>query len=177
MRLHHQKHHQTYVTNLNKALEQLEAAHGSEDLETEIALQGALKFNGGGHINHTIFWQNLAPPKEGGGELASGKLSSAIDSEFGSLASFKEKFNAAGAALQGSGWVWLGLHPEKKRLLITTTANQDPLSMQGLTPLLGVDVWEHAFYLQYKNVKPEYLKNIWKVVNWKDVEARYELAI
>lgn len=174
MQLHHAKHHQAYVTGYNKALESYEEALHKGDTEKQIALHAALRFNGGGHINHSIFWNNLAPPTVGGGEPPSGLLATAIDEEFGSLDGFVKKFSAAGAGVQGSGWVWLGLNKEQKRLVIQTTANQDPLVTTGLIPLLGIDVWEHAYYLQYKNVRPDYLKNIWKVVNWKDVASRYE---
>ncbi|CAM6058439.1 unnamed protein product [Sphagnum tenellum] len=173
MRLHHQKHHQAYVTGFNKAMEQL---NSTSDLQTIVALQSAINFNGGGHVNHAIFWQNLAPPKEGGGEPPEGNLASAIESEFGSLDKLIAKMSTTGAGVQGSGWVWLGLIKDMKRLTVETTANQDPLASKGLIPLLGIDVWEHAYYLQYKNVRPDYLKNVWKVVNWRDVAKRYDSA-
>ncbi|KAL8144566.1 superoxide dismutase [Mn], mitochondrial-like isoform X2 [Apium graveolens] len=176
MKLHHQKHHQTYVTNYNKALEQLDAAVSKSDSTSIAKLHTALKFNGGGHINHSIFWKNLAPATEGGGEPPKGSFGGAIDSQFGTLEALVQKMNAEGAALQGSGWVWLGLDKELKRLVVETTANQDPLVSNGanLVPLLGIDVWEHAYYLQYKNVRPDYLKNIWKVINWKFAGEVYE---
>ncbi|XP_024530400.1 superoxide dismutase [Mn], mitochondrial isoform X2 [Selaginella moellendorffii] len=174
MKLHHTKHHQTYITNFVKALEQLEQAEKDGNAEAIVKLQGAINFNGGGHVNHSIFWKNLAPSKSGGGEPPEGKLASAIKDEFGSLEKLIAKMNADGAALQGSGWVWLGLNKDLKQLAVQTTANQDPLASKGLVPLLGIDVWEHAYYLQYKNVKPDYLKNIWKVINWSDVSSRYE---
>ncbi|PHT95565.1 Superoxide dismutase [Mn], mitochondrial [Capsicum annuum] len=141
MQLHHQKHHQTYITNYNNALQQLHDA---------------------------INW-NLAPTREGGGETLKGSLGYAINTNFGSLEAVIQRMNVEGAALQGSGWVWLGLDKKLKRLIIKTTANKDPLVIKGpnLVPLLGIDVWEHAYYLQYKNVKPDYRKNIWKVMNWK----------
>ncbi|XVE90981.1 hypothetical protein DITRI_Ditri20bG0119000 [Diplodiscus trichospermus] len=169
MQLHHQKHHQTYITNYNKALEQLHEAIQKGDSSTVVKLQSAIKFNGGGHINHSIFWKNLAPIRAGGGAPPKGPLGWAIDTNFGSLDSLIEKINAEGAALQGSGWVWLGVDKELKKLVVETTANQDPLVTKGpnLVPLLGIDVWEHAYYLQYKNVRPEYLKKIWKVINWE----------
>jgi len=173
MKLHHQKHHQTYITNFNKALEQLES---SNDPAAIVALQSAINFNGGGHVNHSIFWKNLAPANAGGGSPPQGSLAKAIDAHWGSLDKLTAKMNAAGAGVQGSGWVWLGYNKELKRLQVETTQNQDPLSSKGLIPLLGIDVWEHAYYLQYKNVRPDYLKNIWKVVNWKDVANRYESA-
>lgn len=169
MQLHHQKHHQTYITNYNKALEQLDDAIAKGDASTAVKLQSAIKFNGGGHVNHSIFWKNLAPTREGGGEKPHGSLGWAIDQHFGSMEKLIAKMNAEGAAVQGSGWVWLAVDKELKRLVVETTANQDPLVTKGasLVPLLGIDVWEHAYYLQYKNVRPDYLKNIWKVINWK----------
>ncbi|KAI5078896.1 hypothetical protein GOP47_0006567 [Adiantum capillus-veneris] len=169
MELHHSKHHKTYITNFNTALEKL---HDAKDPQSIVSLQSALNFNGGGHINHTIFWKNLAPKSLGGGEGPQGPLASAISTQYGSLEKLIAKMNSVGAAVQGSGWVWLGLNKELKHLLVETTANQDPLVNKGLVPLLGIDVWEHAYYLQYKNVRPDYLKNIWNVVNWKDVSQR-----
>lgn len=173
MELHHKKHHQAYVTNLNAALEKYHDAEAKGDLATMVATQQAIRFNGGGHINHSIFWTNLAPVGKGGGEMPKGELMQAFQKEFGSLDAFIEKFNAATVAIQGSGWGWLGLNKANGHLVIATCANQDPLSTQGLVPLLGVDVWEHAYYLQYKNVRPDYVKNIWKIVNWRNVEERY----
>ncbi|KAI3870407.1 hypothetical protein MKX03_008415 [Papaver bracteatum] len=169
MQLHHQKHHQTYVTNYNKALEQLHEAMEKGDSQTVVKLQRSIKFNGGGHINHAIFWKNLIPVNEGGGVPPFGALGAAIDTNFGSLERLVQIINAEGAALQGSGWVWLGLDKEMKRLV-------DPLVTKGaaLVPLLGIDVWEHAYYLQYKNVRADYLKNIWKVINWKYASEMYE---
>nr|XP_023875871.1 superoxide dismutase [Mn], mitochondrial-like [Quercus suber]POE81881.1 superoxide dismutase [mn], mitochondrial [Quercus suber] len=176
MQLHHQKHHQTYITNYNKALEQLDLALAKADSSSIVQLQSAIKFNGGGHINHSIFWKNLAPIREGGGEPSKASLGWAIDTQFGSLEALIQRVNAEGAALQGSGWVWLALDKELKKLSVQTTANQDPLVTKGsaLVPLFGIDVWEHAYYLQYKNVKADYLKNIWKVINWKYASEVYE---
>ncbi|XP_052185605.1 superoxide dismutase [Mn], mitochondrial-like [Diospyros lotus] len=175
MQLHHQKHHQAYITNFNKALEQLDAALAKGDAATVVKLQSAIKFNGGGHVNHSTFWKNLAPVREGGGEPPKGSLGWAIDTHFGSLEVLMQKMNAEGAALQGSGWVWLGADKELKKLVVETTANQDPLVTKGpLVPLIGIDVWEHAYYLQYKNVRPDYLTNIWKVINWKYASEVYE---
>ncbi|CAD5182479.1 unnamed protein product [Musa acuminata subsp. malaccensis] len=179
MRLHHQKHHKAYVSNYNDALEKLDAAMAKGDVPAVVRLQSAIKFNGGGHINHTIFWKNLKPVNEGGGEPPHATLGWAIDTDFGSLEALVQKMNAEGAALQGSGWVWLALDKERKKLLVEATANQDPLVTKGanLVPLLGIDVWEHAYYLQYKNVKPEYLKNIWSVMNWKYASEVYDSEI
>ncbi|KAJ3014533.1 Superoxide dismutase [Mn], mitochondrial [Thoreauomyces humboldtii] len=171
MQLHHSKHHQTYVNGINAAEEKLGESLTKKDLRQQIELQSALKFNGGGHINHSIFWTNLAPQSQGGGEAPKGELLRAINSEFGSLEDFQKKFAAQTAAVQGSGWGWLAYNKATKKLEIATTANQDPLISH--VPLLGVDVWEHAYYLQYKNVRPDYLKAIWSVVNWKNVAERH----
>ena len=138
-----------------------------------IALEQAIKFNGGGNVNHSIFWTNLAPKDKGGGTLSEGELKQAIDKKFGSLHNFIEKFSAKTVAIQGSGWGWLGYDKANDCLVITTCANQDPLSTQGYIPLLGVDVWEHAYYLQYKSARADYVKAIWSVINWKNVEERY----
>ncbi|KAK3807025.1 MAG: manganese superoxide dismutase [Benniella sp.] len=172
MEVHHAKHHQTYVNNLNTAEEKLHSAVSDKNINEEIAIQSAIKFNGGGHINHTLFWENLAPKGKGG--KPSGELLKEIEKTWGSLDKFIEKFNAQTAAVQGSGWGWLGYNKEFKRLEIATTANQDPLkATTGLVPLLGVDVWEHAYYLQYKNVRPDYLKAVWEVINWDTVSERF----
>jgi Fe-Mn family superoxide dismutase len=174
MQLHHSKHHAAYVTNLNVAEEKLHDAISKNDVASQISLQGALKFNGGGHINHSIFWTNLTSHRNGGGELSDAKLVEAIQRDFGGLETFQTQFATQAAAVQGSGWGWLGFNKATKKLEIATTANQDPLT--HLVPLLGVDVWEHAYYLQYKNVRPDYLKAIWKVVNWKNVAERFAKA-
>lgn len=176
MSLHYHKHHNTYVANLNKAMEQLAEAEQNQDIAAEIALQAAIKFNGGGHINHSIFWTNLAPVNQGGGKPPEGMLAAAINQEFGSLEKFIETFSAKAIAIQGSGWAWLGFNKAKGRLEIVTCDNQDPLSTKGLIPLLGIDVWEHAYYLQYKNVRAEYVKAIWNIINWKNVAERYAQA-
>ncbi|KAE8215787.1 hypothetical protein CF327_g976 [Tilletia walkeri] len=171
MKTHHQKHHQTYVTNLNAAEESLNQALEKSDVKSTIALQKAINFNGGGHINHSLFWANLAPKNQDGGHLPSGgELAKAIERDYGSLDKLKEKFNAQLAGIQGSGWGWLGYNKTTGILDITTTANQDPLL--SLTPLIGIDAWEHAYYLQYKNVKVDYFKAIWDVINFKEAEKR-----
>ncbi|KAB7506070.1 Superoxide dismutase [Mn] 1, mitochondrial [Armadillidium nasatum] len=173
MQLHHSKHHQTYVNNFNVAEEKLAEATAKGDVSTIINLAPALKFNGGGHINHSIFWQNLSP---NGGEPSSDLLN-AINQEFGGLESLKTQLSTATVAVQGSGWGWLGYNKAQKRLQIATCANQDPLqATTGLIPLFGIDVWEHAYYLQYKNVRPDYVKAIWKVANWKDISQRFSDA-
>jgi superoxide dismutase, Fe-Mn family len=173
MELHYSKHHQGYVNNLNAALEKYQEAEGKSDIAAMIALQGAIKFNGGGHVNHSIFWTNLAPVGKGGGELPKGELAQAIQARFGSVESLIEKLSALAVGVQGSGWGWLGFDKSKKELVIAACSNQDPLSTLGYSPLLGIDVWEHAYYLQYKNVRADYVKNIWKVVNWRNVEERF----
>jgi len=170
MFLHHTKHHQAYVNNLNAAEKsELQATTP----QAKIALQAAIKFNGGGHVNHSLFWVNLAPGKAqggNGGELRDGPLKDLITRDFKSLENLKKEFNAATAAIQGSGWGWLGYNNKTERLEIATTQNQDPLLT--LTPLIGVDIWEHAFYLQYKNDKLTYLDQIWNVINFDEAEKR-----
>lgn len=175
--IHHSKHHQAYVTNGNLAMEKLAEAQQKGDVSTVIATQQAIKFNAGGHINHSIFWKNLAPPSKGGGEMVDGELHNMIKAQYGNIDSMQTAMNAACVAVQGSGWGWLGYDKVNKRLAIAACANQDPLqATTGLVPLLGIDVWEHAYYLQYRNVRPDYLKAIWKVVNWQDVAARLDEA-
>jgi len=177
MQLHHSKHHQAYVNNLNAAATKLEEAMHKNDVTQIVQQQQAIKFNGGGHVNHTIFWKNLAPPKKGGGEAPTGDLNDLITAQYGNLDNLITAMNTASAGVQGSGWGWLGFDKTSKKLSVTTTANQDPLeATTGLVPLLGIDVWEHAYYLDYKNVRPDYLKNIWKIVNWKDVAERLKTA-
>lgn len=176
MTLHYTKHHAGYVTNLNKALEQLAEAQQKNDISAQIALQSAIKFNGGGDINHSIFWTNLAPVSKGGGTPPEGPLVKAINTDFGSLEKFVEQLSAKAIAIQGSGWGWLGFNKGNGRLEIATCDNQDPLVTKGLVPLLGIDVWEHAYYLQYKNVRADYVKSIWKIINWKNVAERYVQA-
>jgi superoxide dismutase, Fe-Mn family len=176
MMLHYSKHHAGYVANLNKALEQLAEAEQKNDLPAQIALQSAIKFNGGGNINHSIFWTNLAPINKGGGTPPNGELAKAINQDFGSLDKFIETFSAKTTAIQGSGWGWLGYNKANHHLEIATCDNQDPLVLKGLVPILGIDVWEHAYYLQYKNVRADYVKAIWKIINWKNAEERYHQA-
>ncbi len=176
MKIHHDKHHQAYVDNLNKAIAGTE--HENKSLEELIANAGkispAVRNNGGGHWNHSFFWKILS--KDGG--QPSGRLSEAINSTFGSFDEFKTKFNAAGATRFGSGWAWLISRDGK--LEISSTPNQDnPLmdvaEVKG-TPILGVDVWEHAYYLKYQNKRPDYLAAVWNVINWKKVEENFENA-
>jgi len=179
MRIHHDKHHAAYVTNLNKALDSAPDLHGKsiEDVLKSInsvpeSIRQAVINNGGGHYNHTLFWQIMGP--NGGGEPA-GALGNAIKAAFGDFAAFKEKINNAGMTRFGSGWAWLVLD-KGGQLAVLSTANQDsPLSV-GQMPILCVDVWEHAYYLKYQNRRADYLAAWWSVVNWKEVAARFEKA-
>ena len=177
MRLHHDKHHQAYVDNGNKALAgtDLDGKPAEEVLANLSSLpadkQGPVRNNVGGHVNHSLFWEWLSP--DGGGQ-PDGALAEAINSAFGSFDDFKAKFKEAGVNQFGSGWAWLVLDGGK--LAVTSTANQDNPISQGKTPLLGNDVWEHAYNLKYQNRRPEYLKAWWNVVNWRKVGERYTAA-
>jgi superoxide dismutase, Fe-Mn family len=178
MEIHHGKHHQAYVTNLNKALEgKPEADSSIEDIMKNVSkFPMGVRNNGGGHYNHSLFWTILSP--NGGGE-PTGALADAINSTFGSFADFKTKVNEAGATRFGSGWAWLIVTPDKK-LAVTSTPNQDnPLmdiaEVKG-TPVFGIDVWEHAYYLKYQNRRPDYLAAIWNVINWNRVAELYSKA-
>jgi len=179
MEIHHDKHHGAYVANLNKALESAPELEGKsvEWILRNInqvpeSIRTAVRNNGGGHANHTLFWDWIAP---GGSKSPSGKLADEIDSTFGSFDSFVEKFSAAAATRFGSGWAWLVVDGSKK-LQVLSTANQDSPLMDGQTPVLGLDVWEHAYYLKYQNRRPEYIKNFWSVVNWDFVNSLYQAA-
>jgi len=174
MEAHHKKHHQTYVNNLNTAIEQYKEALHKGDLIKQVSLQGAVKFNGGGHINHSIFWTNLAPKQQGGGTPPTGELAKQIQTDFGSLDALITQMSAASIAIQGSGWGWIGWNNTNKRLEITTKPNQDPL-IENI-PLLGLDVWEHAYYYKYGPARAEYVKQFWTVVNWKNVAERFQQA-
>ncbi|TMP99886.1 MAG: superoxide dismutase [Verrucomicrobia bacterium] len=182
MEIHHDKHHNAYVTNLNKAIAG-NATLEAKSIEALISdlgavpenIRGAVRNNGGGHANHSMFWLLLAP-KAGG--APTGKLADTIKSTFGSFEAFKEKFEAAGVGRFGSGWAWLVVNQAK--LEIVSTANQDnPLMGKGVAgcegrPILGVDVWEHAYYLKYQNRRPDYLKAVWNVINWAQVAKHYD---
>jgi Fe-Mn family superoxide dismutase len=176
MEIHHTKHHQAYINNVNNAIK------GKADLESKSVedlianlnavpedIRNVVRNNGGGHANHTFFW-TIIGPKAGGNPT--GKIGEAIAKEFGSFDAFKEKFAAAATTRFGSGWAWLSLTKEGK-LEIASTANQDSPIMEGKTPLLGIDVWEHAYYLNYQNRRPDYIAAFWNVVNWQEVEKRY----
>ena len=177
MQIHHDKHHQGYVDNLNKAIAGTENENKSlEDLLKNAGTIGAaVRNNGGGHWNHSFFWEILSP---NGGGKPSGKLAAAIDEAFGSLDAMKEKFNAAGAGRFGSGWAWLGVSNGK--LTICSTPNQDNPLMDvaecKCAPVLGCDVWEHAYYLKYQNKRADYLKAFWNVVNWEKASEHFENA-
>ena len=174
MELHHDKHHATYVAGANAALEKLEKAREEGADANEIrALSKNLAFNLGGHTNHSIFWKNLSP--NGGGE-PTGELAEAINRDFGSFEKFKDHFSAAATGLQGSGWAVLGYDHIAGRLIIEQLTDQQGNVSVDFTPLLMLDMWEHAFYLQYKNVKADYVKAVWNVFNWEDVAERYARA-
>jgi Fe-Mn family superoxide dismutase len=175
MQIHHDKHHQAYVDNLNKAI--AGSANENKSIEDLVKNAGsispAVRNNGGGHWNHSFFWEILAP---NAGSMPEGDLADAINKEFGSLDAFKEKFNTAGATRFGSGWAWL--IKQDGKLVVTSTPNQDNPLMDVAetkgTPILGCDVWEHAYYLKYQNRRPEYLNAFWNVVNWKKVAERFK---
>ena len=179
MQIHHDKHHAAYIKNLNDALsgnkELLELP--VEELIADILqvpedVRTKVRNNGGGHANHTMFWESMAP-KAGG--TPKGELKKAIDKTFGDFAQFQEKFSAVAMGRFGSGWAWLSV--EKGRLLVEDTPNQDSPLMGGRMPILGLDVWEHAYYLKYQNMRAEYVKNWWNVVNWAEVEKRFAQAL
>lgn len=185
MEIHHSKHHAAYIAKVNDALagQDALAAKSIEDLISDLdaipeEIRGAVRNNGGGHANHSFFWKVIAP---GGASAPSGELAVAIDANFGSLDAMKEKFAAAGATRFGSGWAWLGLNKDGK-LCVTSTPNQDSMLMGeaagtcGCAPLLGLDVWEHAYYLNYQNRRPDYIAAFWSVVNWDVVAANFAAA-
>ncbi|EGP5223672.1 superoxide dismutase [Enterococcus faecium] len=178
MHLHHDKHHNTYVTNLNAAIEKYPEL-GEKTVEELLSdmdavptdIKTAVRNNGGGHANHSFFWEIMAP--NAGGE-PTGAIKEAINEAFGDFSSFKEEFKKAAAGRFGSGWAWLVM--ENGKLAVTSTANQDSPLMEGKTPILGLDVWEHAYYLKYKNVRPDYIAAFWNVINWDEVNKRFEAA-
>ncbi|MFZ5624383.1 MAG: superoxide dismutase [Gemmatimonadota bacterium] len=180
MRIHHGKHHATYVNNLNAALEghpalqtlSIEALLGDLSQVPE-AIRTAVRNNGGGHYNHTLLWEIMIP---GGAQEPTGKLAQAINATFGSFAAFKEQFARAATSRFGSGWAWLSVGKDKQ-LVLESTPNQDTPVMEGRTPVLGCDVWEHAYYLKYQNRRPDYVNAWWNVVNWTEVGKRYEAVV
>jgi Fe-Mn family superoxide dismutase len=180
MQIHHGKHHNAYVTNLNKALEQ-HAALAEQSIEALVSnmstvpedIRGAVRNNGGGHANHSLFWTVMAPGKGG---APTGTLAEKIDATFGGFEAFKEQFAKAGATRFGSGWAWLSLEGGGN-LVVESTPNQDSPLMEGRTPLLGLDVWEHAYYLNYQNRRPDYIAAFWNLVDWDAVNERYTTAV
>lgn len=181
MEIHHSKHHQTYVTGLNAAIETLDESLKNKSLEDLLSSiksipdseQGGINFHGGGTNNHSIFWNNMSPT--GGGEPG-GALADAITSKFGSFSSFKEQFTGVATKLRGSGWTWLTYNPSNQSVELKAMQNQTSPRTEGLMPLLGIDVWEHAYYLKYQNRRPEYISAWWNVVNWSDVDQRLQKA-
>lgn len=176
MTIHHDRHHNTYVTNLNAALESAPDLQGlsvealiSDLNQVPESIRTAVRNNGGGHANHSLFWTILSPQ---GGGAPTGELAKAIDTELGGLDKFKEDFTKAATTRFGSGWAWLVVGKDGK-LAITSTANQDSPLFEGLTPILGLDVWEHAYYLKYQNKRPDYISAFWNVVSWDEVNRRY----
>jgi Fe-Mn family superoxide dismutase len=179
MHLHHDKHHATYVNNLNAVLQNEPPFNDLpvDDVVRRMSevpenIRTAVRNNAGGHSNHTMFWQIMTP---NGGGAPDGDLARAIERDFGSFEAFKTAFNNAGAKVFGSGWVWLIINPAGK-LEITTTANQDSPLLNGILPIMGNDVWEHAYYLKYQNRRPEYLSAWWNVLNWNEIQRRYSVA-
>jgi Fe-Mn family superoxide dismutase len=179
MEIHHGKHHQAYVNNLNNALESHAGLQGKSiaDLLKDLnaipeSIRTAVRNNGGGHANHSLFWPCMSP--DGGGE-PSGQVAEAINAAFGSFAGFKEQFSKAAATRFGSGWAWLSVDSQGG-VIVTSTPNQDSPLSEGLTPILGLDVWEHAYYLNYQNRRPDYIAAWWNVVNWDQVAQNYAAA-
>ncbi|GAA0437422.1 superoxide dismutase [Agaribacter marinus] len=181
MEIHHGKHHQTYVNKLNAALEG-KAELADKSLEAIISnleavpedIRTAVRNNGGGHLNHTLFWEIIAPGKEAA--EPAGKLAEAIKEAFGSISSFEQKFADAATTRFGSGWAWLVVNQTGKLEVISTPNQDNPIS-EGKTPILGIDVWEHAYYLKYQNRRPEYIENFFNIINWDVVAEKYELAV
>ncbi len=171
VRLHHDKHHAAYVAGLNAAEEKLAAARESGDFAAIQALERQLAFHGSGHLLHTIFWENMGP--NAGGE-PTGALAEQITKDFGSFEAFKKQFSSAAAAVEGSGWTVLGYSSDLGKLYIVNIENHQKQTIMGLTPLLVCDVWEHAYYLKYKNARAEWIAAWWNIVNWKDPERRFE---
>lgn len=181
MEIHHTKHHQAYTDKLNAALEACPAEFQNKDIigilsslhDAPDAQRGAINFNGGGFENHTLFWESMSP--KGGGE-PTGPLADAIKESFGSFGDFKEKFSSSTATIQGSGWGWLVYNPTAKKVEYKAMPNQTSPRTEGLVPLLGLDVWEHAYYLKYQNKRPDYIAAWWNVVNWEEVGNRLSKA-
>jgi Fe-Mn family superoxide dismutase len=173
MQLHHDKHHATYVKGANTALDQLATMRENNDFATVNKVQQDLSFNYSGHVNHSVFWPNMSPD---GGDKPFGDLATAIDRDFGSFDGFRAHFTAVATGIQGNGWAALEYDEAGQRLLIGQFNDHQIRQFSGTVPLLLLDVWEHAFYLQYRNVKPDYVKAWWNVVNWANVQERYAAA-
>ena len=173
MELHHSKHHQAYVTGANTALAQLAEARDSDNLANVNKLEKDLAFNLGGHVNHSIFWTNMSPD---GGDGPTGDLAAAIDNDFGSFDKFRAHFTATALGVQGSGWAVLAWDSIGQRLIIVQFFDQQANLPAGIVPLLMLDVWEHAYYLDYKNVRADYVKAFWNIVNWANVQERFSAA-
>ncbi len=177
MRIHHDKHHAGYIRGLNRALAKLsEIREGTGDAGLIKHWSRELSFHGSGHVNHALFWLTMATAGNGGGGAPSGALAEAIDASFGSFEKFKTHFSAASGAVEGSGWGWLVHEPTSGRLLVIQGEKQQDMMMTGVTPLLGLDVWEHAYYLKYQNRRADYVKSWWSVVNWSKVAQLYTRA-
>ncbi|MFC7008830.1 superoxide dismutase [Halalkalicoccus salilacus] len=173
MELHHSAHHQGYVDGTNDALERLQEMRRSDDFEGIKRAKRDLSFNLSGHVNHSVFWRNMTP--DGGGD-PEGKFCQRLIEEFGSVERFREEFSEAAKAVESNGWAWLFYEPVGDQLLVGQVESQNRLAHQDVTPLLGLDVWEHAYYLQYENERGEYVDSWWDVVDWDDVAARFEAA-
>ncbi|GAA1057197.1 superoxide dismutase [Agromyces luteolus] len=173
MELHHSKHHQAYVTGANTALAQLAEARDSGNLANVNKLEKDLAFNLGGHVNHSIFWTNMSPD---GGDAPTGELASAIDDHFGSFEKFQAHFTATALGVQGSGWAVLAWDSIGQRLIIVQFFDQQANLPAGIVPLLMLDVWEHAYYLDYRNVRADYVKAFWNIVSWENVQQRFQAA-
>ena len=176
MQLHHDKHHQAYVAGANTALEQLAEARDSGNLANVNKLEKDLAFNLGGHVNHSIFWTNLAPESDGGGGKPEGELAAAIDDNFGGFDKFQAHFTAAATGIQGSGWAVLSWDTIGEQLIIQQLFDQQSNTAQGTIPVFQLDMWEHAFYLDYLNVKADYVKAAWNIANWENVAQRLAAA-
>ena len=176
MRLHHDVHHKGYVKGLNRAEEMLAKAREAGDFALIKHWEREAAFHGSGHFLHTIFWPNMAPAGRGGGGEPTGELAAAIRADFGSFEAFKKQFAAATTAVEGSGWGILAYRPVDSRLVILTAEKHQNLTQWGVIPLLVLDVWEHAYYLNYQNRRGEYVNNFFNIVNWSDVTARYAIA-
>lgn len=177
MRIHHGKHHAGYVAGLNAALKKLAEIRSTGDYSNIQQLSRLLAFHAGGYFNHIVFWNNMAPENKGGGGRAQGALGHAIARDFGGVKKFREHFTAAAASVEGNGWGVLGYHPALRRLVVMTMMNQQDLVTTGLVPLLMCDVWEHAYYLKYQNRRADYINAWWNVVNWENVQERYDAAL